>query len=42
MYQAILLRLQAADIDQEVKEKSITCMYVSLYVYKSNATKFEY
>lgn len=26
MYEAILLRLQAADIDQEVKEKSITCM----------------
>lgn len=28
LYEAILHRLRAADIDQEVKEKSITCMYV--------------
>lgn len=33
LYDAILYRLRAADIDQEVKEKSITCMYVLGFVF---------
>jgi hypothetical protein len=41
IYSCTLMRLKAADIDQEVKERAISCMYVNHYqLLKLMLTRF--